>query len=285
MMPRRPGAAVRAWRVIRRTGSIFLEIDGEQRAASFAFYAFFSLFPLILLAVSVGAVFVDPATVEALILRYLDTFLPLSEADRAGVFATVRGVFDSRKGLGLLALAGLGWSATHFFHALVRAVNRAWHTRELDWWKVPIKNLSMLALVGLGLIFGILLPAALGVVERVLRGGPLFLPWVLDLLRYLVPGLLVFYMLAMLYLVSPRRRTVFREVWLPALLVTLALKGLQQLLLVYGYQIWRVNAIYGAVGVLVILLLWVYLCGVVIIGGGCLCAALADPENRRGPAD
>ena len=279
MSPARRGPRGGAWRVARRTASIFLEIDGEQRAASFAFYAFFSLFPLLLLIVSVGSLFVEPDAVESVITRHLAAFLPLEETDRAGVFETVRGVFDARRGLGLIALGGLAWAATHFFHALVRAVNRAWHTRELDWWKVPIKNLSMLMLVGLGLVFGIVVPAVLAGVERFVRETPLYFPWVLDLLRLLLPGLLVFYMLAMLYMVSPRRRTVFREVWLPALLVTLALKGLQQLLLVYAYQVWHVNVIYGAVGVLVLLLLWVYLCGVVIIGGGCLCAALAGDSG------
>ncbi len=272
-----------AWRVVRRTFSIFLEIDGEQRAASFAFYAFFSLFPLLLLIVSVGSQFVEPDTVEAVITRHLAMFIPLDEADRTGVFQTVRGVFDARRGLGIVAIVGLAWAATNFFHALVRGVNRAWHTRELDWWKVPIKNLSMLVLVGLGLVFGIVVPAILAAIERFVSETPFYFPWVLDLLRLLLPGLLVFYMLTMLYMVSPRRRTVFREVWFPALLATFALKGLQQLLLVYAYRVWHVNVIYGTVGVLVLLLLWVYLCGVVIIGGGCLCAA-SSPDDEAGRA-
>jgi YihY family inner membrane protein len=284
MSATRRGFGAQVWRAVRRTVSIFFEIDGEQRAASFAFYAFFSLFPLLLLIVSVGSQFVEPAAVEAVITRYLTMFIPLQEADRAGVFETVRGVFAAPRGLGLAAIIGLGWAATNFFHALVRGVNRAWHTRELDWWKVPIKNLFMLMLVGIGLIFGIVVPALLGAVERFVRETPFYFPWILDLLRLLLPGLLVFYMLTMLYMVSPRRRTVFREVWLPALLATFALKGLQQLLLIYAYRFWHVNAIYGAVGVLVLLLLWVYLCGVVIIGGGCLCAAIApeDEAERRG---
>jgi uncharacterized BrkB/YihY/UPF0761 family membrane protein len=37
----------------------FGEIEGEQRAASFAYYALFSLFPLFALLLTIGSAFVD----------------------------------------------------------------------------------------------------------------------------------------------------------------------------------------------------------------------------------
>ena len=50
------------WRVTCAAVSLFGEIEGEQRAASFAYYALFSLFPLFALLLTVGSVFVDPVS-------------------------------------------------------------------------------------------------------------------------------------------------------------------------------------------------------------------------------
>jgi uncharacterized BrkB/YihY/UPF0761 family membrane protein len=40
------------------------------------------------------------------------------------------------------------------------------------------------------------------------------------------------------------------------------------------------SAIYGAMGSMMFLLLWVYVAGVIIIAGGCLCAALAHLQGH-----
>lgn len=271
-----------AWRTVWRTFAIFFEINGDQRAASFAFYAFFSLFPLILLTVTVGSKFLAPEVITGTVIEYVDSVIPLNPEDAGEVFRIIEGIMQSRTGLGIAALLGILWASSHFFLSLVRAVNRAWHTVELDWWKVPLKNLAMIGIFGSALGVGILVPVIVSTLENFRFFDPGFLPGVLNVVRYLLPSLVLFYGLLILYKLSPRRRTLFREVWVAALLVTVALKLLQQLLLFYTNNVWHVNAIYGAMGILVVLLLWVYLCGMLIILGGCLCAAMhPESENAR----
>ncbi len=267
---------LRIWNLIRRTVWGFFEIDGEQRAAAFAFYAFFSLFPLLLLIVSMGAIFLDPATVTSVVIGTLKSYIPLESDDCTGVFAILQGVVDARRKLGIIAVIGLIWSSSHFFHALVRGVNRAWHTTELDWWKIPLKNLAMLGILASALLLGIVVPVVVSTVERAMSWELHFMPFVFQAARYSLPFLILFYGLSMLYSVSPRRKTTFREVCLASLLVTACLKILQQLLIFYAYNIWKVNVLYGAVGVLIVLLLWIYLCGVIIIVGACFCSAWAQ---------
>ena len=65
----------------------------------------------------------------------------------------------------------------------------------------------------------------------------------------------------------------FRQVWLPALIVTIGLMICQ--ISFVNYLPDFVNyGIYGAVGGLMLLLLWVYFSGMIIIIGACLCAAI-----------
>ena len=66
----------RLWMVVRyhsrrvgailvRAGIKFEETDGDQRAASFAFYAFFAMFPLILVLITVSATLLGKPEVDA----------------------------------------------------------------------------------------------------------------------------------------------------------------------------------------------------------------------------
>ena len=74
----------------------------------------------------------------------------------------------------------------------------------------------------------------------------------------------------------------FSLVWLPALIVTAALQLLQQLFVFYSTHITNFNAVYGTFGGVIALMLWTYLSGLVVIFGGCLCAAMRgvqDPET------
>src|SRR3954471_5273794 len=70
------------WAVIVRVVVKYTETDGEQRAASFAYYAFFSLFPRRLLLISIGAMLLgddpharDHATEK--VMNFVKGFIPV----------------------------------------------------------------------------------------------------------------------------------------------------------------------------------------------------------------
>lgn len=281
------------WRTAVTTVRIYGAIDGELRAASFAYYVFFSIFPLVALILTVGSHFFSPSDLVGMIKG----FLPLDDEQQAFLWNAVGSLEAARGGVGMVSLAIFAWCSLRFFHALVGAVNRAWHTVENRWWEIPMKNLAMIAILLSALFGGLLLPALLqGARLTLVSAGdwlhmrfPDFnLPlvtWLLDLTRYAIGAVALFYSFSLLYMVAPRLRVTFRQVWLAALAVTLALQFCQ--IAFVNYLPRFVNyGIYGAVGSLMLLLLWVYASGVIIIFGGCLCAAREQvrAEMREGPA-
>ena len=65
-------------RIISEAFQRYGRIDGEQCAASFAYYAFFSLFPLILLLVAVGTFFVpDRLQAAREVVQQVEEYVPL----------------------------------------------------------------------------------------------------------------------------------------------------------------------------------------------------------------
>src|SRR4051812_22698572 len=80
--PRLYRGAKFVWDVIVRVVVKYTETDGEQRAASFAYYAFFSLFPLLLLLISIGAMLLgeDPHAREHAtdsVVKFVKGFIPV----------------------------------------------------------------------------------------------------------------------------------------------------------------------------------------------------------------
>jgi len=262
------------------------ETDGEQRAASFAYYAFFAMFPLILLLITVGTSFLgNQERATTTIIDYVSKYIPLESTDAKVVISTIQGVVKSRKSAGLIAFAVLAWSALRFFQALVRGVNRAWGTKEYSWWRLPIKNLFMTAILVSALLLGTVFPAILNQLEyeywrRSWQFGLdfVFAKDLFRLLRLFISPLVLFYGFAMFYKFAPQRRTLFREVWGAALFVTVCLEILQRLFVLYTTNIGQFNALYGTFGSVIALLLWIYLSGSIIILGGCLSAARYEIE-------
>jgi len=299
----RAGPAFR--RAAGRSGAVFWraivkfdETDGEQRAASFAYYAFFALFPLTVLLITVFTKFLG-SELQAMprITAAVGNFLPDENASKQ-IIKTIQGVVDSRGKAGFIAFCVLAWSALRFFQALVRGVNRAWGTKEYSWWRLPIKNLFMTGILASALLLGILVPTVLYQVEdlywRHSRELGLNFPFakevfngVFRILQMLVPPLVLFYGFAMFYKFAPQRKTAFAEVWRAALFVTIGLNVLKQGFVVYTRHIGNFNALYGTLGSIVAILMWIYLSGALIILGGCLCAAryeifmsLSDQSER-----
>src|SRR5450432_3740782 len=92
------------WRAIRK----YAETDGEQRAASFAYYAFFAMFPLLLLFVSIGSQFVKQEDVSVQVIEFVGKYVPvvLEEPGKQSlVFDAINGVLKTPKRAGVLAPA------------------------------------------------------------------------------------------------------------------------------------------------------------------------------------
>jgi YihY family inner membrane protein len=259
----------------------YVAIDGGQRAASFAYYAFFALFPLLLLLVAIGSYFFNPARAGTLVLDTVSHYVLVNSDKDDLVTKTIRGVIKTRRGVGSFAVLGLVWSSLRFFQSLVIGVNRAWGTHEYSWWRLPAKTLLMVAILVSALPVGLLAPFVLRSVETLIWRldipyGAKMIVFGFQLARFLFPSALLFYGLSMFYMLAPRRRTTFREMWVGALAATLLLQALQSLFLLYAKNVVNFGAVYGAFGSVIAVLIWVYLSGSVIILGGCFCAARAE---------
>ena len=267
-----------------RAADNFSAINGTVWSASFAYYAFFALVPLLLLLVTLATDVMARAQSEeaaqAAAFRYVVENIPLGVEGRRIVAATLQGVLDSRGKIGLVSVLGLLWSSLGFFQSLVCAVNQAWGQDPLNWWKLPLQNLKMVGVLLSALLLGNVLPVVVRTFDNYHNFGAAWISPLLTVLLALVPSIVLFCGFLLFYRIAPRRasRATFQIVWIPALLVTLLLQISQRLFGLYTTNFTNFNAVYGAFGGIIALMLWIYLSGVIIVFGGCLCAARRKQE-------
>ena len=225
-----------------------------------------------------------------LLVAVLPDITPESFARRPDL-ARVIAALDVRRHMDDLArgVIDLGHVAVHAglaFTALVAAavaVNVERRPRDLGAGAMGVA-LAAVAAVLLGITAGaVLLGIGAPMLAQMARDWlfPMndFRSWVYTLAGFFIPLLVVFSGLALFYRLAPRRPTRFSEVWVAALCATVLLLAAETLFVIYLKNFATLNAVYGAFGGIMALLLWIYLSGSIFIFGACLCAAQHDERS------
>ena len=277
----------RVWTILLLAFKKFLRIDGVQWAGAFSFNMFFSLFPLIVLFVTIASTFIDRDRAGKVIISYIGSYVPISGEMHNYIFNTITGVINAREQAGAVAFVILVWASVQCFITLIVAANRAWGTAvDKNWWRLPLRSLALLGITASIVLLGMVLPVTIRLAKNWFFATNDFSPWLYDIGSFFIPLILAFFSLSLFYRLAPLRTTWFAEVWVAALLSTVLLQASESLFEIYLKNFATLNAVYGTFGGIMALLLWIYLCGCIFIFGACLCAAQAEtsslPVKNRG---
>lgn len=155
-----------------RTKDRYSEVLGGRLAAAIAYYGFFAMFALAVVAYAVLGFLVDyQVDLQQAVEEYLRDNLPIVEADQITRGRGTAGVF----GLIGLVLAGLAW-----VQALRSSQRLIWGMEQQPGNVILRRGLDVLVLVGLVLLLGVSFALAAGL-EHLFSGLPLArqLGWVL----------------------------------------------------------------------------------------------------------
>ena len=268
------------WRTIKLARARWAEEDGDQRAAAFAYYLLLSLLPLVFLLVSAGSLFVEREVATREVVKWIERYVPLTGEQESGAVAKIYSVLEKRGAVSLAAFPLLLLGSMKFLRTLIRTTNRIWHAPTYNWWRLPLKSLGLLG-VTLGAAFlGILLPGIARLTRSWLATHLEFPNWVFTLTFNLIPWLVMFGGVILIYRLAPSRPTKFSEVWIGGLVATVLIWTCEWLFLVYAAHFAQFNVLYGALGGVMAFLLWIYLSSCVGVFGVCICAAQAEVRGK-----
>ncbi len=263
-------------RTLKRAWERWNEVDGDQRSAAYAYYMLLSILPLTILMVTAGSLFVERTVATEALVKLGNRHTVMTIEQEASVVATIHSMLDARGTISLSAFPLLLWGSLKFLRTLIRTTNRVWKSPAYNWFRLPMKSLGLLSITVSAVFIGLLLPSWARLIQPLLTSYLYFPPWAFALLFHLIPWLVLFYGLLMIYRLAPSRPTKFSEVWIGALGATVFIRLVEWVFLIYSSHFAQFNVLYGALGNIVIFLLWLYITSCLGVFGICYCAAQAE---------
>ena len=235
-------------------------------SAALTYYLLFSIFPLaIFLSNLVGILAVDPSE----ILAEITPIVPEEVRELLGQYLT----YVSQESSGAL----LGFSLVFSIYFPMRAANALLSSVRKAYGTGPstrfLSNLLRVLFYTLFLIFALTVSLVLLTVgDRVLYFLSRFVPLsdgfirIWNFLRFVLFGLIAFFVIALLYSLAHERRT-HPRIW-PGVLLSLVVWMIGSLLFsLYVENLGRYSVLYGSIGTIIVLLLWLYLAATTLILG------------------
>ena len=274
------------WKLLSATYTKWTADHAQGLGAALAFYAIFSLAPLLLIVIAIaGSVFGQEAAqgeiigqIQGLVgeesAKAIQTMLEEARKPAAGIIATV------------VAIVLLFLGATGVFAQLQEALNIIWRVEakpEQGMWKIlKDRFISLLAVLGTGflLLISLVISAALSAIGTTLEQ---FLPvpgFLLQLINFLVSFAIVTLLFAMIYKLLPDRSIQWSDVWIGAIITSLLFTIGKFVIGVYLGKS-DVGIAYGAAGSLVVMLMWVYYASQIFLFGAEFTAIYAHARGSK----
>jgi len=285
-----PAFAIRiTWfELIKRTIREVMADDCLSLAAQMAYYFFLALFPAVLFLLALASYF-PLQNVAADLGEVLGPFV--SPQVLSLIQDQMRRLGDADSG-GLLTFGVLGalWSSSAATVAIVSSLNKAYDlTERRPWWKVRLIAIGLTLALAVFLLVSLWLilvgPTIATYLGQTVGLGTAF-EWTWKLLQWPFAFLLVVTAMALVYYVAPDADQSWVWVSPGAVVGTLVWMVSSLAFKVYIANFTSYNATYGAVGGVIVLLLWFYVSGLAILIGAEMNAEMehASPYGRT-PGD
>jgi membrane protein len=244
------------------------EDDIPGLSAQLAYFFLLSLFPLLIFIFTLLPYLPIPYPD---ILGNIREFAPPQTMDL--IEKNVNYVMNTRNG-GLLSIGIIGtiWSASNGIHALVRAFNKAYNVKESRSFFVS-RGMAILLTIGMIFVFivAVLLPIfgrEIGVFLFSYLGFKMEFLRIWEMLRLAVSALILFLIFTGLYWIAPNVKLRCRSAFPGAGFATVGWIVSSYALSFYVSKFNNFSLTYGSIGAIIVLLIWLYISGFIIIVGG-----------------
>jgi len=240
--------------------------------AALAFYTFFSLAPLLVLAVAVAGFAFGRSAAQGEIVERIQESIGAEAAHAVQNMLTQASHPASGITATVVSLLTMFFGASGVFGQLQSSLNTIWGVKPKAQSAVRsvlqrrATSFGMVLVIGLFLLLSLVVSAVIAALQETLQKYAPLLARLLPSLNLLVSLLTMCALFALIYKVLPAIRLAWRDVWIGS--------GVTALLFVLGQSVITLylahattSSIYGAAGSLILLLLWIYYSAQVVLIG------------------
>jgi membrane protein len=274
------------WDVAKGALHEFTEDKVLQLSAALAYYALFSLAPLVIIVISIASIFFGDKVVTGQVHGQLVDFFGEQGTQAIESMMSAARKPSSSTMASIFGIVTLLIGATGVFGQLQDSLNTIWEVQPKPGRRIKgfIKDrfLSMTMVLGIGflLLVSMILSAALAAMTDFINQHFGLSPVVAHLLHNLVSLIVISLLFAMIFKFLPDVKVKWSDVWFGAISTAL-LFTLGKFLL--GFYLGRAAtaSAYGAAGSLVIVLMWVYYSSIILFYGAEYTQVYAKARGSR----
>lgn len=254
--------------------SRMMDADVFGLAAQLAYFFLLSLFPFLLFLVTLVGYFpID----EDYLISFLDAYAPaeiinLIESNLTRIVNVQNGSLLS------LGIIGTLWSASNGVNAITKAMNKAYDVEE-DRSFILARLISILLTVAMVVVISValLLPVFGQVIGSYLFSfiglSETFINlWITS--RWIVSSAVFLIVFITLYTLAPNMKVKIRHTVWGALFATISWQLVSLGFSYYVSSIGNYSATYGSLGTIIVLMIWFFISGIIIITGGVINATV-----------
>ncbi len=270
--------------IILHSISYFTENRGSEAAAVVSYYSLFSIFPLLIFIIAGLSSILGIQTAQEQVTEQIQRIIPVSTEY---ITQNIESVLRQRTSFSLIGLAGLFWAATGMFNTLVLNINRAWpqaSPRNIFYNRlVAILLVSGMAAV---IFFSLTFTTIIDLLPlKLIPNWEAISPHIRIPTHFLTqygPFLLRFVLVWIFYWVIPNTKVRPLPAFLGAMGTTILWEFSTRIFTWYlssGFISYEI--VYGSLGRIVALLVWIYFSSWLLIFGAYLTAAIAILANGK----
>lgn len=260
----------------------FKEDNVPLLAAAQAYYYILSIFPLLIFALTILPLLnLNPNSV----VSFIGTIAP---SDTASLFEeNITTLVQEPRGiLFVVSLLGALWSASNGINAFIKSSNEAYDVEESrSFIKVRLIAIALTICMILTIVVALVLPIFGNVIISMISsilGLPAQTEILFQLLRWVIAVIVMTLMLLLLYRFAPNKTLKWKEILVGSLTAALLWQIVSLGFSFYVSNFGNYSATYGSLGGVIILLLWFFLTGLVLMIGAELNVIFHRRKNGTG---
>ena len=252
----------------------FLDKNIPFMSAAISFYAFFSLFPLLLALIIIFSLFVGIKGFEQLLIDSLKDFVPiLDEQDDAFIKTFFDSLTSKRFITSAIAAVGLLIASTAVFSSVRKSINVIWGIeKKRTFIKERAIDFSLIFLASSLLLISFILTTGLSFLSELVSitfpDSPLRDPTIWSRLTLMIPPLLTFFVFFICLWWLPNVKLRFIDIFPAAFLAAIAEEINKMVFILYlrnfsGFS----GSIYGGVSAIIVLMAFIYISAIILLIG------------------
>jgi len=256
----------------------FKEDNTTLIAAALAYYFLLAVFPLLVVGFSIIPYFnISPQDA-------MDFFSSILPAEIASLFQeNIVGLVQTPRG-GLLTAGIIGalWSASNGINAFIKSSNEAYDVEET-------RSFIVVRLISLGLTLGMIIAVVVAIILPVfgdvilqlfssITGISFGMEILLQVLRWVISIVVLTTLIMCLYRFAPNKKIPFKHIIPGALTASVLWQVISFGFSIYVSNFGNYSATYGSLGGIIVLMIWFYLTGLILMIGAMLTVLY---HNRR----